>query len=49
VSIATYNGDKDVVLVKIENGGHTWPGADDFNIGFPLGKTTHDIQFNDVM
>lgn len=49
VSITTYRGDKDVVLVKIENGGHTWPGANDFNVGFPLGKTTHDISFNDVM
>ncbi len=49
VNITTYSGDKDVVLVKIENGGHTWPGANDFNVGFPLGKTTHDISFNDVM
>jgi polyhydroxybutyrate depolymerase len=49
VSITTYSGDKDVVLIKIENGGHTWPGANDFNVGFPLGKTTHDISFNDVM
>lgn len=49
VSITTYSGDKDIVLVKIENGGHTWPGANDFNVGFPLGKTTHDIVFNDVM
>ncbi len=49
VSITTYSGDKDVVLIKIENGGHTWPGANDFNVGFPLGKTTHDISFNDVI
>lgn len=49
VKTTTYSGVKDVVLVKIENGGHTWPGADDFNVGFPLGKTTHDISFNDVM
>ena len=49
VNITIYGGDKDVVLIKIENGGHTWPGADDFNVGFPLGKTTHDILFNDVM
>lgn len=49
VEITTYNGGKDVVLIKIKNGGHTWPGADDFNVGFPLGKTTHDIAFNDVM
>ena len=49
VSITTYGRDKDIVLIKIENGGHTWPGANDFNVGFPLGKTTHDISFNDVM
>jgi polyhydroxybutyrate depolymerase len=49
VSITTFSGKKDVVLIKIENGGHTWPGANDFNVGFPLGKTTHDIAFNDVI
>ena len=49
IDITTYSGSKDVVLVKIENGGHTWPGANDFNVGFPLGKTTHDISFNDVV
>jgi polyhydroxybutyrate depolymerase len=49
VSITTYSGSKEVVLVKIKNGGHTWRGADDFNVGFPLGKTNHDISFNDVM
>lgn len=49
VNITTYSGDKDVVLVKVENGGHTWPGANDFNFGFPLGKTSHDIFFNEMM
>jgi polyhydroxybutyrate depolymerase len=49
VKITSYNGGKNVVLVKIKNGGHTWPGADNFNVGFPLGKTTHDISFNEVM
>ena len=37
----------EVVLVTIEGGGHTWPGAK-FNVDF-LGKTTHDISANDLM
>ncbi|MGK0380058.1 hypothetical protein [Patiriisocius sp. Uisw_017] len=36
-------------MIKIENGGHTGLRAKDFNLGFALGKTTHDISFNDVM
>ena len=49
VNMTKYKGAKSVVFIKIENGGHTWPGAKDFNVGFPLGRTTHDISFNDVM
>lgn len=49
VTLKTYHGEKDVVLIQIENGGHTWPGANDFNTGMPLGKTTHDIAFNEMM
>lgn len=35
--------------IQIENGGHTWPDADPFNVGFPLGKTTQDIEFNKLL
>jgi polyhydroxybutyrate depolymerase len=36
-------------LVSINNGGHTWAGADPFNIGLPIGKTSNDINFNEIM
>ena len=36
-----------VVFIKVENGGHTWPNSAPFNVGFPLGKTTQDINFNE--
>lgn len=49
VIVKRYSGAKSVALVEIKNGGHTWPGASDFNIGLPLGKTTHDISFNHLM
>lgn len=49
VTFNTYNGTANVVLVEIKNGGHTWPGANDFNIGYPLGKTTHDISMNETL
>lgn len=49
VLIKKYEGSKAIVVIQIKNGGHTWPGADDFNIGFPLGKTTHDISLNEFM
>lgn len=35
--------------ITIENGGHTWPNSDPFNVGFPLGKTTQDINFNELL
>lgn len=38
-----------VSLVSITNGGHTWPGSNPFNIGFPLGKTTREIDINEIM
>lgn len=38
-----------VILVSIINGGHTWPGSDSFNIGYPLGKTTSDLEINEFM
>ncbi|GGG03399.1 extracellular catalytic domain type 1 short-chain-length polyhydroxyalkanoate depolymerase [Pontibacter amylolyticus] len=38
-----------VSLVTVENGGHTWPGSAPFNIGYPLGNTTADIDINEMM
>jgi len=49
VTIQTYKGKYGVALITIKNGGHTWPGANDFNIGYLLGKTTHDIHANDLI
>lgn len=38
-----------VALVTIKDGGHTWPGADAFNVGLPIGKTSRDIEANAVI
>lgn len=38
-----------VALVTVKDGGHTWPGADPFNVGLPIGKTTRDVDANELM
>jgi polyhydroxybutyrate depolymerase len=38
-----------VALATVREGGHTWPGADPFNVGLPIGKTTRDIDANEVI
>ncbi len=38
-----------VALVTVKDGGHTWPGADAFNVGLPIGKTTRDVDANELM
>lgn len=38
-----------VALATIHGGGHTWPGADPFNVGLPIGKTTRDIDANEAI
>jgi polyhydroxybutyrate depolymerase len=46
----TWSGGEDgseVVLIEIENGGHTWPGNEP--IVAMLGKSTKDIPANDLM
>lgn len=43
------NGAQSVALLTVKEGGHTWPGADPFNVGLPIGKTTRDIDANEVM
>ena len=40
---------KSVVLISIENAGHTWPGADEFNIGLPIGLTSKELDINEYM
>jgi polyhydroxybutyrate depolymerase len=45
---STY-GNKSVILISIDNGGHTWPGADDFNIGLPIGLTSKEFDVNEYM
>ncbi len=39
-------GPVSVALVTIKDGGHTWAGADAFNVGLPIGKTSRDIDAN---
>jgi polyhydroxybutyrate depolymerase len=43
------NGQQTVALATVREGGHTWPGADAFNVGLPIGKTTRDIDANEVI
>jgi polyhydroxybutyrate depolymerase len=43
------SGRQRVALLTIREGGHTWPGADPFNVGLPIGKTSRDIDANEVM
>jgi len=43
------DGSADVVLVKIDNGGHTWPGSSfKFKVK-DLGRTTHEINASILM
>lgn len=44
ITVEDYNN---LAFMTIKNGGHTWPNSDPFNVGFPLGKTTQDINFNE--
>jgi len=43
------NGQYSVALATVTDGGHTWPGADPFNVGLPIGKTTRDMDANEVI
>jgi polyhydroxybutyrate depolymerase len=43
------NGRQRVALATIRDGGHTWPGADPFNVGLPIGKTTPDLDANEAI
>jgi polyhydroxybutyrate depolymerase len=40
----------EVVFCRIEGGGHTWPGGQEYVLpGFDVGKTTQDINANEAM
>ena len=43
------NGKQSVALITVGEGGHTWPGADAFNIGLPIGKTTRAFDANEAI
>ncbi|MYM87895.1 hypothetical protein GTP91_11980 [Rugamonas sp. FT82W] len=43
------DGQRSVALATVREGGHTWPGADPFNVGLPIGTTTRDIDANEVI
>lgn len=43
------DGQRSVALMTVRDGGHTWPGADPFNVGLPIGKTSRDIDANEVI
>lgn len=51
VTRRTYSGGKngsEVVLIVVEEGGHTWPGQRQTGLGF-IGKSTIDVSANDLM
>ena len=43
------NGRESVALLSIADGGHTWPGADPFNVGLPIGTTSRAFDANEVI
>ncbi|MGF1923050.1 MAG: alpha/beta hydrolase family esterase [Bacteroidia bacterium] len=43
------DGEVTVKLISIKDGGHTWPGADPFNLGYPLGYTHKKLNANEVI
>jgi polyhydroxybutyrate depolymerase len=52
VSRDTYSacsGGTEVVLYTIDGGGHTWPDGQSYAPEFLIGKTTHNINANQVM
>jgi polyhydroxybutyrate depolymerase len=38
-----------VALVTVRDGGHTWPGADPFNVGLPIGATSKSVDINELI
>jgi polyhydroxybutyrate depolymerase len=44
--VRTAGGPAAVALVTVHDGGHTWAGADPFNVGLPIGRTSRDVDLN---
>lgn len=50
ITVETAERERQVtVLVTIHEGGHTWAGADPFNMGLPIGRTSRDIDLNEMI
>lgn len=47
--LETRNGRLAATLVTIHDGGHTWAGADPFNVGLPIGRTSREIDLNEII
>lgn len=47
--LETQSRNRNLALITIEDGGHTWPGADAFNIGLPIGPTSKELDINEYM
>jgi polyhydroxybutyrate depolymerase len=48
----TFNGCRDnaqVVLYAVKNGGHTWPGGEQYTSEKEVGKTSHSLNANEVV
>jgi polyhydroxybutyrate depolymerase len=45
----TADGPVRVALITVHEGGHTWSGADPFNIGLPIGRTSTEIDLNEAI
>ncbi len=43
------DGQASVALATVRDGGHTWPGADPFNVGLAIGRTSRDIDANEAI
>lgn len=47
--LRTTGGPATVALITVHDGGHAWVGADAFNVGLPLGKTSKDADLNEMI
>lgn len=45
----TAHGPQRVMLVTLHEGGHTWSGANPFNMGLPIGRTSAEIDLNETI
>jgi polyhydroxybutyrate depolymerase len=47
--VESQGGGKYVSLMTVNGGGHTWVGANPFNIGLPIGATSADLDLNEYI